>query len=110
MAMGRPRAYGAAGFSSRAPTPYARLCIAMAQVRKTDNVVAIFNTMLERPRKSWYGLEIAKQAGIGGAPVSRALTRLGRAGLLTAKWEEVDPSGEGRPRGRLTKRTGGAAR
>lgn len=94
----------------RRRTPYAKICIVMPQVRKTENVVAIFNTMLERPRKSWYGLEIAKHAGIGSATVYQALTRLERAGLLNASWEAVDPSEQGRPRRRLYKLTAEGAR
>ena len=45
-----------------------------------ENVVAIFNTMLERPGKSWYGLEIAKHAGIGSA------TNLFRPDEAGARW------------------------
>ena len=69
--------------------------------RPTENVVAILNTMLERPRKPWYGLEVAKEAGIGSATIYAALTRLERAGMLDAKWESVDPKDVGRPRRRL---------
>ncbi|MEN3281433.1 MAG: hypothetical protein V7607_2573 [Solirubrobacteraceae bacterium] len=78
--------------------------------RPTENVVAIFNTMLERPRKSWYGLELAKHAEIGSATIYAALTRLERAGLLHATWESVDPSDAGRPRRRLYRLTGEGAR
>ncbi|MFL5911706.1 MAG: PadR family transcriptional regulator [Gaiellaceae bacterium] len=66
--------------------------------------------MLERPRKSWYGLEIAKQADIGSATIYAALTRLERAGLLEATWEKVEPSDAGRPRRRLYRLTGEGAR
>jgi PadR family transcriptional regulator, regulatory protein PadR len=81
-----------------------------SKLRHTENVVAIFNTMLERPRKSWYGLELAKQAEIGSATVYAALARLERAGLLEATWENVDPSKVGRPRRRLYKLTGEGSR
>jgi PadR family transcriptional regulator, regulatory protein PadR len=82
----------------------------MSSFRHTENVVAVFNTMLERPRKSWYGLELAKHADIGSATIYATLTRLERAGLLEAVWENVDPSEVGRPRRRLYKLTGEGAR
>jgi PadR family transcriptional regulator, regulatory protein PadR len=82
----------------------------MAPVRPTENVVAIFNTMLERPRKSWYGLELARHAHIGSATIYAVLGRLERAGLLDARWEDVDPSEAGRPRRRLYKLNGEGAR
>lgn len=71
--------------------------------RATENVVAIFATMLERPRKVWYGLELAKHTGIGSATIYAALTRLERAGLLESTWETIDPVSAGRPRRRMYK-------
>ncbi len=81
-----------------------------AKLRYTENIVAIFNTMLERPRKWWYGLELAERADIGSATIYAALTRLERAGLLEAAWEDIDPSEIGRPRRRLYKLTSEGAR
>lgn len=81
-----------------------------SKLRYTENVVAIFNTMLEQPRKRWYGLELAKQAEIGSATIYAALTRLERAGLLEVTWENANPSEVGRPRRRLYKLTGEGAR
>lgn len=77
----------------------------MSSFRRTENVVAVFNTMLERPRKSWYGLELARHVDIGSATIYATLTRLERAGLLEATWENVDPSEVGRPRRRMYKLT-----
>jgi PadR family transcriptional regulator PadR len=78
-------------------------------LRITDNVVAIFCTMLERPRKGWYGLEIAAAAGIGSATIYAALTRMERAGWLHASWEAEAPSDLGRPQRRLYKLTAAGA-
>ena len=72
--------------------------------------MAIFSAMLERPRKSWYGLELAKHAEIGSATIYAALARLEQAGLLEASWENVDPAGVGRPRRRLYRLSGEGAR
>lgn len=79
-------------------------------LRLTENVVAIFNTMLERPRKAWYGLELAESAEIGSATIYAAMTRMERAGMLRAYWEDVDPSDVGRPRRRLYELTGAGER
>jgi|ERR1700722_9051740 len=76
-----------------------------SKLRITDNVVAIFNTMLERPRKGWYGLEIAGAAGIGSATIYAALTRMERAGLVEASWEAKAPTELGRPQRRLYRLT-----
>jgi DNA-binding PadR family transcriptional regulator len=70
-------------------------------VRATENVVAVFSAMLERPAKDWYGLELAKHAEIGSATIYAVLGRLEGAGLLESKWESVQPSEAGRPRRRL---------
>jgi PadR family transcriptional regulator PadR len=78
--------------------------------RATDNVVAIVATMQARPKKPWYGLELAKRADIGSATIYAALTRLERAGLVEATWEVVDPVEAGRPRRRLYTLTGEGAR
>lgn len=75
------------------------------ELRLTDNVVAILNTMLERSGKEMYGLEIADAAEIGSATIYAALTRMERAGMLDSKWEDVDPSDVGRPRRRLYRLT-----
>ena len=78
-------------------------------VRPTENVVAVFDTMLERPSKSWYGLELAKHAEIGSATIYQVMLRLERAGLLKASWESIDPAEAGRPRRRLYRLTGKGA-
>lgn len=70
-------------------------------LRITDNVVAIFNLMVERPRKAWFGLELAQEAEIGSATIYAALTRMERAGLLDAHWETPPATELGRPRRRL---------
>lgn len=70
-------------------------------IRITDNIVAIFDQMLRSTAKSWYGLELAQAADIGSATIYAALTRMERAGLVEASWENHDPSELGRPQRRL---------
>ena len=79
-------------------------------LRPTENVVAVFSTMLERPNKPWYGLELANHADIGSATIYSVLTRLERVGFLEASWETVDPREAGRPRRRLYSLTPSGAR
>jgi DNA-binding PadR family transcriptional regulator len=71
------------------------------QLKITDNVVQLFNVMLERPDKLWYGLELAGAGGIGSATVYQALTRMERAGMLRGHWEAETSSELGRPQRRL---------
>lgn len=70
-------------------------------LRITDNLVAIFSLMLEAPDRPWYGLELADATEIGSATIYAALTRMERAGLLRARWENHDPAELGRPQRRL---------
>jgi len=77
--------------------------------RPTENVIAVLSAMLDRPRKPFYGLELAKHADIGSATIYAAMTRLERAGLVQSRWEEVDPAAAGRPRRRLYRLTGEGA-
>jgi PadR family transcriptional regulator PadR len=57
--------------------------------------------MLEAPMADWYGLELARRAGLKSGTVYPALAGLEQTGLLTSAWEEADPAVEGRPRRRL---------
>jgi PadR family transcriptional regulator, regulatory protein PadR len=72
--------------------------------RATENVVAVLEAMLSS-RRRWYGLELARRAGIGSASIYVVLDRLEEFGWLTSEWEEIDPSEKGRPRRRLYRLT-----
>ena len=80
------------------------------ELRLTDNVLAIFAAMFERPGHGWYGLALADAADIGSATVYAALTRMERAGLVQSAWEDADPVEVGRPRRRLYSLTAEGAR
>lgn len=78
--------------------------------RPTENVIAILDSMLARPRKAFYGLELANDADIGTATIYAALARLERANLVAGMWEDIDPAKAGRPRRRLYRLTAEGAR
>jgi len=61
----------------------------------------ILRAMLEAPLADWYGLELARLAGFKTGTVYPALAALEQSGLMGSRWEDVDPSSEGRPRRRL---------
>jgi DNA-binding PadR family transcriptional regulator len=61
----------------------------------------ILRGMLEAPFADWYGLELARGAGLKSGTIYPALAALERSGLLSSSWESVDPAVEGRPRRRL---------
>jgi PadR family transcriptional regulator PadR len=61
----------------------------------------ILRLMLTAPLADWYGLELAHRAGFKTGTVYPALAALEQTGLMESRWEDVDPSTEGRPRRRL---------
>ncbi|MDQ3933645.1 MAG: PadR family transcriptional regulator [Actinomycetota bacterium] len=61
--------------------------------------------MLEDPTADWYGLEVARQAGLPTGTIYPILARLEGARWLESTWEQVDPSNVGRPRRRLYRLT-----
>ncbi len=57
----------------------------------------VLETLLADPRRELYGLEIGSAAGLRSGTVHPILARLEGYGWLSSRWEEVDPSAEGRP-------------
>jgi len=45
----------------------------------------------------WYGSQIGQVAGLPSGTVHPILARLERVGWLESRWEDIDPSKEGRP-------------
>jgi DNA-binding PadR family transcriptional regulator len=67
----------------------------------TSQTLAILAAMLSDAEKPWYGLELARSAGLTTGTVYPALARLEHAGWLASRWEAIDPHVAGRPRRRL---------
>lgn len=76
--------------------------------RMTLQRALILREMLEAPEAEWYGLELSTSAGLKTGTIYPALAALEQEGLLTSRWEEVDPGMVGRPRRRLYRFAGDA--
>lgn len=74
--------------------------------RMTTQTLALLSVMLSAPDAEWYGLQLAQAADLKSGTVYPALARLEQAEWLISSWEDVDPSGAGRPRRRLYRLSG----
>jgi PadR family transcriptional regulator PadR len=57
----------------------------------------VLEAMLEDPGRELYGIEIGEAAGLRSGTVHPILARLEGYGWLVSRWEEIDPTAEGRP-------------
>jgi PadR family transcriptional regulator PadR len=78
----------------------------MATPRMSIQTLRILHALADDPYKQWYGLELARVAGLKSGTIYPALARLEHAGWLTSEWEEGDPSTLKRPLRRLYRLTG----
>jgi PadR family transcriptional regulator len=69
-------------------------------MRMTLQAQAILNVMLDDPAGRYYGLELAKAAGLASGSLYPLLAKLEREGVLTSSWEHIDQHEAGRPRRR----------
>jgi DNA-binding PadR family transcriptional regulator len=72
----------------------------------TTQTLAVLSAMLSDPDTEWYGLELSNRSGIKPGTIYPILDRLLKAEWLERRWEEIDPTIEGRPRRRLYSLTG----
>ena len=68
--------------------------------RMTPQTQAVLRALLVRPAKELYGLELCSLAELPSGTIHPILARLETAGWLESRWEESDPSEQGRPRRR----------
>lgn len=57
----------------------------------------VLDVLLREVTDERYGSEIGKEAGLPSGTVHPILARLERVGWLESRWEDIDPSEEGRP-------------
>jgi PadR family transcriptional regulator, regulatory protein PadR len=69
----------------------------MAELRMTIPTQRVLEALLADPTAELYGLEIGSVAGLRSGTVHPILARLEGYGWLSSRWEDVDPSAEGRP-------------
>lgn len=77
----------------------------MGELRMTIPVQRVLEALLEDPTRENYGLEIGEAAGLRSGTVHPILARLEGCHWLTSRWEDIDPSAEGRPPRRYYKLT-----
>lgn len=65
--------------------------------RMTIPTQRVLWALLVEPRAERYGLEIGDEAGLPSGTVHPILARLEGAGWVQSRWEDVDPTVEGRP-------------
>jgi len=72
----------------------------MPDPRMTLPTQLVLRELLSDPSREMYGLEICVAAGLPSGTIHPILARLERVGWLRSRWEDVDPSEQGRPRRR----------
>ncbi|MFF2519516.1 PadR family transcriptional regulator [Streptomyces sp. NPDC058086] len=69
-------------------------------MRMTPQTQAVLRALLVDPAEELYGLQICSAAELPSGTIHPILARLGSAGWLESRWEDADPSEQGRPRRR----------
>ena len=63
----------------------------------------VLRALLAEPAQEMYGLQICTEAGLPSGTIHPILARLEGFGWLESRWEDTDPSQQGRPRRRYYK-------
>lgn len=63
-------------------------------------MLLVVRAMLAEPAREMYGLEICKAAELPSGTIHPILARLERCEWLESRWEDIEPTEEGRPRRR----------
>jgi PadR family transcriptional regulator, regulatory protein PadR len=74
-------------------------------IRLTQTTLRILQTFITDVSKELSGADVWKETKIGAGSRYPILIRLERAGWLTSRWEELNPSEAGRPRKRFYRLT-----
>jgi PadR family transcriptional regulator, regulatory protein PadR len=72
----------------------------MRPPRTTGALLKVLNTLLaaQAAGAEMYGLELAENAKVKPGTLYPILDRLEGLGWITPRWEDIDPSNEGRPK------------
>ena len=68
--------------------------------RMTLPTQLVLRAMLAEPTQEMYGLQIGQAAELPSGTIHPILARLEGCGWLESRWEDIDPTKEGRPRRR----------
>ena len=69
----------------------------MSGPRMTIPTQRVLEALLADPSCELYGVEIGEAAALRSGTVHPILARLEGLGWLVSRWEDIDPSAEGRP-------------
>lgn len=69
----------------------------MPPLRVTRNILQLFAIMLRDPTGQHYALELSREARVNVGSIYAILARLEQNGIVTAKFEDIDPVEVGRP-------------
>lgn len=73
--------------------------------RMTNPTRSVLQAFLHDPVGEHYGLDIATCTGLKSGSLYPILGRLEDNGWVTSRWEDIDPTDEGRPRRRYYRLT-----
>lgn len=76
------------------------------QPQITRHVLRLFSLMTADLLSWWWGRQLSDELSLKSGTIYPLLARLEKAGWLESRWEEINPSEEGRPRRRLYRLTG----
>lgn len=77
--------------------------------RMTTSVLKVVAALLADPTAERYGVQLMQSTGLPSGTLYPILVRLQRAGWVESRWEETDPSAEGRPNRRYYRLTANGA-
>lgn len=83
--------------------------VAMEHLEITPKMAAVLKVFLEDPEQPRYGLELMRHTHQPSGTMYPLLSKLLRAGWLTASKEDIDPRVAGRPARRTYRITGAGA-
>jgi DNA-binding PadR family transcriptional regulator len=66
-------------------------------VRVTVPTARVLAALLAEPDADRYGLDLMQATGLASGTLYPILHRLQESGWVSAAWEEIDPSAQGRP-------------
>ncbi|MGI8776640.1 MAG: PadR family transcriptional regulator [Acidimicrobiales bacterium] len=70
-------------------------------MRVTGPLLKVLGVFVSKPGEEVYGLELVRTTGLKSGTLYPLLDRLETAGLVTSRWEDANPSSQGRPRRRF---------
>lgn len=78
----------------------------MAEPRLSHQTMRLLQFLMQKPRGTVSGADIARETGMLSGTIYPILLRFERAGWVTSEWEALDPAEVGRPRKRFYTLTG----